>query len=189
MASSSSSRKDNLIARIEDSGVILLFPCVRCDRLNKTCIKSEISKRCNECVRSGRCRCCFPEMSSDFAWKKLVAAQRQLDEEEEAALAKILRLRKQRRLLQKRAGEFLQKDIKDVEELERLDEQEQKLRDEQDRLAKEREDAVKAAQLAATSESDATLTQLMNDPSLWPIFDLPGDGIAQPSGGSPSNSR
>jgi hypothetical protein len=63
-------------------------------------------------------------LSSDLAWKKLLKAQNLLDEQEEATLAKLLRLRKQQNLLKKWAGEFLQMDIKDVEELERLEEEE-----------------------------------------------------------------
>jgi muconolactone delta-isomerase len=59
---------------------------------------------------------------SESAWKRLNDAQERLQEEEEQAMAKILRLRKQQKLLKKRAGEFLQKDIKDISELEKLEE-------------------------------------------------------------------
>jgi pullulanase/glycogen debranching enzyme len=61
---------------------------------------------------------------SKLVWKYLTEAQEHFQEEEEQALAKILYLRKQQKLLKKRAGEFLQKNIKDVEELEKLEEEE-----------------------------------------------------------------
>jgi hypothetical protein len=62
--------------------------------------------------------------SSDLSWKKLLKAQNSLDKQEEATLAKLLHLQKQQNLLKKQAGKFLQMDIKDVEELERLEEEE-----------------------------------------------------------------
>ena len=62
--------------------------------------------------------------SSNLAWKKLLKAQNSLDKQEEATLAKLLCLWKQQNLLKKWAGKFLQTDIKDVEELERLEEEE-----------------------------------------------------------------
>jgi hypothetical protein len=61
---------------------------------------------------------------SNLAWKKLLKAQNLLDKQEEATLAKLLHLRKQQNLLKKQAGKFLQTDIKDIEELERLEEEE-----------------------------------------------------------------
>jgi hypothetical protein len=61
---------------------------------------------------------------SDLAWKKLLKAQNLLDKQEEATLTKLLRLWKQQNLLKKWAGKFLQTDIKDIEELERLEEEE-----------------------------------------------------------------
>jgi hypothetical protein len=39
--------------------------------------------------------------SSDLAWKKLLKAQNSLDKQEEATLAKLLRLQKQQNLLKK----------------------------------------------------------------------------------------
>jgi hypothetical protein len=115
--------KTTLPDYIEKSGTLLLFPCEHYARLNKQCIKLIISKCCSECTRFNHCRCTKISLS-DLAWKKLLKAQNLLDEQEEATLAKLLRLRKQRNLLKKQAGEFLQIDIKDVEGLERLEEEE-----------------------------------------------------------------
>ena len=117
--------KNNLFARIVETGIVLLFPCHKCALSGKSCIKLEISKRCSECVRSG-CGRCVEMASSDLVWKKLLAAQKKIKEDEEATLAKLLYLKKQRKLLQKRAGQFIQTDIKDIEELERLEKKKKK---------------------------------------------------------------
>jgi hypothetical protein len=127
---------------------------------------------------------------TDAEWRRLVKSQNQIEEEEEAILAKLLRLRKQKRLLQKRAGDFIARDYKEVAELEELErrEVEERERLEKERVEseqKEREaESARAANevpqsaittdsriLAATSE-DPTLTQLLTDPSLsWVDLD------------------
>ena len=72
---------------------------------------------------------------TDAEWRRLVKSQNQIEEEEEAILAKLLRLRKQKRLLQKRASDFIARDFKEVAELEELERREVK---ERERLKKER---------------------------------------------------
>jgi hypothetical protein len=98
---------------IKQTGFVLLFPCAYCARLNKECIKSKILICCNNCAHFG-CYHCVKMSASDLAWKKLIEAQNSLNKQQEATLAKILHLHKQRKLLQKRAGESLQTNIKDV---------------------------------------------------------------------------
>jgi hypothetical protein len=163
MSSKQNINKHNLRERVELSGVILAIPCLRCSQQNKKCIKSEISKRCSECIRDGRCKC-VEMASSDLAWKKLLAAQQKLDEDREATLAKLLRLEKQRKLLQKRAGQFIQTDIKDVEELERLEEEEER------KAAEERakqEAARKEQELIASMLNSGDANGLVVDDSSW----------------------
>ena len=185
MSSKSNIRKDNLINRIEQSGITLVFPCFRCAQQNKICIKSEISKRCNECVRSGRCKC-VDMASSDLAWKKLLRAQEKIEADDdklnaelEALLAKRARLHKQRKLLRKRAGEFIQTDIKDVEELEKLEQAEEEVK------AKQAAEQQKAQELLAalTSQSDVpvpgTNFDLDFDPSV--LLDYNPVGIPESS--------
>lgn len=195
---SSSVRKSKLYQRIEDEGFQAVFPCERCIRLHRSCIKSENSGRCSECVKANGASCKMPEPSfSDAEWKRLVKAQNTIEEEEEVILAKLLRLRKQKRLLQKRAGDFIARDIKEIEELEELERQEQKEREAQEKL-RHQETAVSCSgasasngdvQLAAVSGLDPSLTQLMDDPSFWVNFDPSAGGTVEPAGGSPSNSR
>ncbi|KAJ6117948.1 hypothetical protein N7523_005699 [Penicillium sp. IBT 18751x] len=63
---------------------------------------------------------------SDAEWRRLVQAQKALQEEEEVALAKLLRLKKQMRLLKSRAHDFIARgyqEIAELEELDRLDEE------------------------------------------------------------------
>jgi hypothetical protein len=56
------------------------------------------------------------------AWSQLISAQRSLEDEEKATLAKLLRFRKQKKLLSRHAGDFLQRDILEIKELKRLKE-------------------------------------------------------------------
>ena len=145
--------------------------------------------------------------------------QSSLEAEEEEALAKVLRLRKQKRLLQKRAHDFIAREYKEIAELEELErrEVEERERLEKERVASEQKDreaeSARAANevpqsavtvdnrvLAATSE-DPTLTQLLNDPSFsWADLDpswlgeaagspSPVGGTVEPAGGSPPGSR
>jgi hypothetical protein len=102
--------------------------------------------------------------SSDLAWKKLIEAQRKIDEDEEQALAKILRLRKQRKLLQRRAGQFIQTDIKDVEELEKLEEEEErKAAEERAKQEAERNEQELIAAMLSSGDSNG----LAVDDSSW----------------------
>jgi hypothetical protein len=115
--------KTTLPNYIEKSGTLLLFPCKHCAHLNKQCIKSIISKYYSECTHFN-CYYYTKISLSNLSWKKLLEAQNLLDKQEEATLAKLLHLQKQQNLLKKQAGKFLQTDIKDIEELERLEEEE-----------------------------------------------------------------
>jgi hypothetical protein len=184
----SSISKTTLPDHIEKSGTLLLFPCEHCARLNKQCIKSIISKCCSECTHFNCCH--YTEMSSsNLAWKKLLEAQNSLDEQEEATLAKLLRLRKQRNLLKKQAGEFLQTDIKDVKGLERLEEEENH----------QREDAEHSARLAATAESisfnpstvgllsKSQLNEILAQISPSASLSAPGETVALPPDNSSSS--
>jgi hypothetical protein len=72
---------------------------------------------------------------SDAEWRRLMKARQALREEEEAALAKLLRLKKQSRLLETRAGDFIARDYKEIAELEELERRE---KEELDRMNRER---------------------------------------------------
>ena len=80
-------------------------PCSLCSRRGLKCVVSDHSSRCAECVKSGRS--CDVKMFSPVAIQRLLQDDARLEEEEEAALAKLLRVRKQRRLLRTRAGRMI----------------------------------------------------------------------------------
>jgi hypothetical protein len=108
--------------------------------------------------------------SSDLAWKKLLAAQEKIRAQQKEArermvemMAKLDRLDKQDNLLRKRAGEFIQTDIKDVEELERLEEEEERKRAEGQKKLAEQQKASEA--IAAAFE------QFPSDPTNADSFD------------------
>lgn len=174
MSSKSNIRKDNLRERVEQSGVVLAIPCLRCSQQDKKCIKSEISSRCSECIRVGRCKC-VEMASSDLAWKKLLEAQRKIDADEEATLAKLLRLKKQRKLLQKRAGQFIQTDIKDVEELERLEEEEERKAAEE--RAKQEAERKEQELIAAMLNSGGSNGLAVDDSSWLASFSVQGQSL------------
>jgi len=105
-------------------------------------VKADFSSCYSNYIYTGNCHCADIPVS-ESAWKRLVTAQDKIEankekarEELAALMARMNRLQKQKKLLRKRAGEFIQTDIKDVEELERLEEEEERKREaEQKKLA------------------------------------------------------
>ena len=195
MAANSSVRKNKLSSRFDDEGFHSPFPCSECVRLRRSCVRIESSTRCRGCVRSGVSCKMPPATFSDAEWRRLVESQNKIKEEEELLLAKLLRLRKQDKLLRKRAGDFIARDFKEIAELEELERQEA---EELARIEKERVDTEKrncgaesarAADevpqsapfdpnriLAATSEG-STLTQILasadpSNPVTWGDIDF-----------------
>jgi hypothetical protein len=88
--------KDKLYKRIKAEGFESLIPCDRCVRLDRTCFRLSSSVRYSSYISaSSRMKCTIPESTfSDAEWRRLVKFQNKLEEEEEEALAKLLRLRK-----------------------------------------------------------------------------------------------
>ena len=189
--SRSAVRKDNLRRRIEEEGFVMTLPCTRCARLGKSCIKTEGSNRCSECVKATNCRCETSEASfSDAEWRRLVRAQQKLEDDEERAneemamiLARLNRYKKQKKLLRRRAGDFISRDIEEIEELERLEENERRAREEQEEVQRQRDRlAAENHNISATWE-DPSLTQMMASPSFWENLDFSAVGdIGSPSG-------
>lgn len=160
----------NLASKIERFGVVLLFPCDRCCRLDRVCVKAEGSSRCSNCVRAGNCKC-IEMVNSESSWKRLIAAQDKIEADEEKAqqevaalMARLSRLQKQKKLLRKRAGEFLQTDIKDVEELERLEKAEEEAKAKQ---AKEQQEAEELLAATFTLQNDDLVLGTNFDPSVF----------------------
>jgi peptidoglycan hydrolase CwlO-like protein len=135
--------------------------------------------------------------SSDLAWKKLVAAQDKIRLQRQEARARLLeaaarldRLEKQDDLLRKRAGQFIQTDIKDVEELERLEEEEEKQKAEEEAKRAEQEKARKALE-----EQQQMIAAMLNDPTVGDLdgvdlssFSFPDQLLPGTLGSYPGNS-
>lgn len=87
--------------RIERLGVEMVS-CSRCEKTGKRCVGMRVGPhvgRCAECCRQGK-TCDVKErnrMPSDSDWESIDRQRQLLRDEEEEAMAKILRLRKQQR--------------------------------------------------------------------------------------------
>jgi hypothetical protein len=116
--------------------------CGCCERDNLRCIVAldkATSKRCSECVRKKNVCDAMADpwkrnvpSREDFA--ALTRQERSYEEQEEEAMAKILRLRKQKRLLQKRRVEMSRRGLQFLDE---LDAAEQKEKDAAEQKEKE----------------------------------------------------
>ncbi|KAI1912279.1 hypothetical protein LOZ65_006012 [Ophidiomyces ophidiicola] len=146
MSSKSSRNNKRLASEIEEIGVIMSSCCLYCSQHDKECVRSEKSIRCSECCRLGR-RCVVNAGPSDRDWDKLHSERAKLKAAESrtraeiraahaemcaaqssmaSLFAKIDRLERQRDFLESRAGKFLESEVKTIEELERLEEEEKK---------------------------------------------------------------
>lgn len=173
MSSNSSVRKNKLSARIEEEGYHSVVPCDRCVRLNRICVRADCSDRCSDCVKGGggvKCIMSNPTFT-DAEWRRLVKSQNSLEAEEERILAeqeqmlaKLMRLRKQKRLLRKRAGDFIARDYKEIAELEELERREA---EELARIEKERVDTEKQKSEAesARAASEVPQSAAVDDPN------------------------
>lgn len=128
--------RNDLVRRIKNHGYELpeMDSCSNCVRRNVTCMSSPTdSRRCAECVRRNlkeKCDCMGPEHPD---WVKLEREEERLDREEEETLSKLLRLRKQKRLIRTRGKDMLRRGLKTLDEL----------------------DAAEAAERAATEAAEA----------------------------------
>ncbi len=95
-----------------------MTPCSVCSRSGRRCIMLADSKRCSECIRQCRSSCdAFPTLPRVDEWASLDRQQASLQAEEEEAMAKILRLRKQQRLLAGRRHEMVLRGLRSLDEL------------------------------------------------------------------------
>ena len=121
--------------------------CSRCSEKNLECRVLPGADRCGECTKSVGRDSCDVFGSSASSWASVQREEARLEAEEEEAMAKILRLRKQQRKLREKAGKMLQHDLHTIDELEAFEEKE--------RLEKERaEQAERALQVSSSSEVD-----------------------------------
>jgi hypothetical protein len=89
---------------------------------DRKCIVSEPSSRCSECVcHSGSCDVQGPS-TSDL--ESMLHEMEHLNAKDEAAMAKILRLRKQKKFLQSQAKDMLKRGLKTLDELDEAENKE-----------------------------------------------------------------
>jgi hypothetical protein len=156
---SSSNRRSDLFVRSVSFGGEMI-PCTACEKKGFRCVKlSEGASRCAECIRRGLSRCdAGGPVPSD--WVSLDRAKETLEREEEEAqeeherlvasgLAKIRRIRAQRRFLRDREREMLRRGLASLDELDEVEEKEKKDREEAEQRERE-------AQVAAPSSADAS---------------------------------
>jgi septal ring factor EnvC (AmiA/AmiB activator) len=119
---SSTQRRHLWADRILAAGSLTMRPCEACLRARHPCTTSPQSDRCEQCIRfSRRCDLAPPWDEADALLRKvdkldeeIVAAHKQIVEAE----AKVLRLRQQKRLVQKRLRALGDREAKNIEELE-----------------------------------------------------------------------
>lgn len=158
----------DLAIRIERSGDEMA-PCSFCVENRRKCVVATgEGSRCSECVRAKRkvsdcdaqvvdSRTWETEIPRAADWEAIDRQIERLDEEEEAALSKQLRLKKQKAFLRRRRQEMLRRGLKYLDELDEAEEKE--------RLEKE-----EAERAALPSSSDVSV-----DPVGDPGLDLPSD--------------
>ena len=127
-----------VLAREIESYGCEMFPCSRCAKQNRKCVvDSDKSARCAECVRSKhscdvKADAWSANVPSTGDWESIAKQKERLEEQEEEAMAKILRLRKQRKLLLRREAEMAKRGLKFLDELDAAE-------------AKEREDTARSS--------------------------------------------
>ncbi|OBT49711.1 hypothetical protein VE04_10242 [Pseudogymnoascus sp. 24MN13] len=161
--------RNDLVRRIKSHGYELpeMDSCSNCVRRNVTCISSpNDSRRCAECVRRNlkeKCDCMGPEHPD---WVKLEREEERLDREEEETLSKLLRLRKQKRLIRTRGKDMLRRGLKTLDELDAAEAADraaaEKLEIEEAEQQKASEASTSAAAISSSS-SDA----LALSPASW----------------------
>jgi hypothetical protein len=166
-----------LALRIEKTGEEM-SPCGFCVRTRKRCVASgPKSTRCSECVRHRKTNCDFTEkLPSLGSWASLDRQRKKLRDEEEEAMMKIIRLRKQQRLLDDKEQRMIALGVSTLEELDAKEKEEQE------------EAARQEASAAALSEASAFLESPFIDPeafeglpdSFWSGLGLV-DALGQPA--------
>ena len=187
-----SSRVSNRLAQYQKilrDGCVVPDPCAFCSDRGLDCIMDPKNRNCAACTRRGRR--CEKRFHNEREWRSICdqrdKIEREIQEAEEASarlFAKLLRLRKQQKFLKERHSKMLEHDSAVMARLDAEDPLSAEDLQELDRLA----DAQDGAQLAAVSDIPS-FSQVMNDPSFWANVDFSAGGIAEPAGGSPSNSR
>ncbi|KAK0099544.1 hypothetical protein ONS95_000744 [Cadophora gregata] len=156
--------------QIELSGKIMA-PCTRCENANcKDCVSPRDPKltRCGRCARLNK-TCdvrTVNRMPTALDWESLDSQIEKLDAEEEEAMAKILRLKKQKRFLYERRQKMIAAGLNSMEELDALEALEKEA--EEKRKA---EEAQKSAELAGAERPSSGDVDPPYDPTVGLPFD------------------
>lgn len=171
--------RNDLVRRILNHGYELpeMDSCSNCVRRNVTCISSPSdSRKCAECVRRRlKCDCVGPEHPD---WVKLEREEERLDREEEETLAKLLRLRKQKRLIRTRGKDMLRRGLKTLDELDAAEDAERaavekSAQNEIEERERQKNDARPSPPPTAEVPSSDDLFSVLT-PSFWEQFGVDG---------------
>ncbi len=181
--------------RIESTGEEMVA-CSKCEKSQRRCIAVRAggnSNRCSECCRNGK-TCDVVErnkMPSASDWDSLDRQRRKLRDEKDEAMAKIIRLNKQERLLDERENKMIAAGLNSMDELDALEQLE---KDEQDAREEAEQEAGRAQrELAATSVPGPSdwlgESSSVFDPSLCQLSDQEWQAILGTGGGTPQASQ
>lgn len=129
------------------------------------------NSRCSECVRTGRPKCDGKPEFLD-GWEALARQEEKLEQEEEEAMAKILRLRKQKKFIQRRRHDMMARGLRSLEELDTAEEKEKELEKEREEEARRKEPQ---RELLVTESSALDPGHSGLDPSFDPFQVYPPD--------------
>lgn len=122
-----------LARKIESFGLETI-PRSFCVEQGRRCVMDEEkSSRCAECVRSkrscdGKSDAWTRNVPRESGWETIAEQKERLKEQEDEALAKVLCLRKQRKLLLRREAEMVKRGLRFLDELDEAEEKERRER-------------------------------------------------------------
>ncbi|CAG8982863.1 hypothetical protein HYALB_00014094 [Hymenoscyphus albidus] len=156
-----------------------MAPCTRCEKFldlagrPRRCvaIQGDQYSRCSACARQGK-SCDYRErnrMPSLSDWASIEKQKAHLDSQEEEAMAKILRLRQQKRLLLEREKKMIAAGLNSLDELDAAEELEKKEKEKEEEKERIEEEAARLAALPTPFGSDPAL-DLGLDPASFEAF-------------------
>ncbi|TVY12480.1 hypothetical protein LARI1_G009638, partial [Lachnellula arida] len=129
-----------------------MAPCTRYEKSDRRCVAlpedGKNSDRCAECARNGkscdvRARNRMPSLSD---WASIDRQRQRIRDERDEAMAKILRLSRQEKVLEEREKKMIRAGLNSLDELDALEESERKEKEEEE--SKEKEQAEQEARQA-----------------------------------------
>ena len=112
-SSNSTVRRRELAQRLSE---VAMRPCNNCRRLGKTCLVGVESDRCAECVAQAR-KCDLAPSPGE--WDRIEKERKRVFAQVSETMAKASRLQKQLESLEKRKQELVERELRNIEELER----------------------------------------------------------------------